>query len=61
MKNQDVVSITQAAAIVGRTSRTLRQWADMGRLTVLRGAGGRRYFLRHEVERLRPEVAQKGA
>jgi excisionase family DNA binding protein len=50
----ELVSITEAAAIVGRSSRTLRLWADQGRLTVYRGPGNRRYFLREEVEALRP-------
>ena len=52
---REIISITAAAAIVGRTSRTLRLWADQGRLTTFRGPGQRRYFLRSEVESLRPQ------
>ncbi len=53
----ELLSITAAAALLGRTSRTLRWWADTGRLRTFRGPGKRRYFLRTDVEALRPRPA----
>ena len=47
---QEVVSSTQAAAILGVHVASIKRWADQGRLRCIKTPGGHRRFLRADVE-----------
>jgi excisionase family DNA binding protein len=49
----DLLSIADAAALLGVKVRTLRLWANEGRLPFERGPLGRRLFYHPDIERLR--------
>ena len=48
----------EAAKVIGIGSRTLAQWADAGRLSVVRTPGGHRRYKAAEVEALRDAGAR---
>ena len=54
-KPNDLLSIGEAAALLGLQVRTLRLYANQGRLPCERGPGARRAFRRPDVERLRDQ------
>lgn len=49
---EKTVRIGEAAAILGVTGQTLRNWEKSGRLRAQRTAGGQRYYVREELIRL---------
>ncbi len=50
------VSVSAAADSLGVSANTLRRWADSGRITAIRTAGGHRRFEASELRRLGPMV-----
>jgi len=52
--DEDLLPISAAARTLGVSARTLRLWADSGRIRVFRGPGARRYFRRQDLLALRP-------
>lgn len=52
MPTDDLLSISQAAAVSGYAVDTLRRYANEGRLPSLRTEGGHRRFHRSDVEAL---------
>jgi DNA-binding transcriptional MerR regulator len=54
----DVLAPSDVARQAGRTPATVRWWADKGLLPVKRTVGGRRMFLRADVDRF---LAQRHA
>lgn len=53
-----LLRVPQAAALLGRTTRTLRAWEARGLLRVVRPAGGAPLIERTEIERLLAEGAR---
>jgi DNA-binding transcriptional MerR regulator len=53
---EKLVSITTAAALWGRSVRTIRDYSDRGLIRARRGPGGRRYFSLREILALAPKV-----
>lgn len=46
MKQKDLLSVGEAAAMLGVCGKTIRSWANSGRLRSIRTIGGhRRFFL----------------
>lgn len=52
MRRDDLVSFTEAAALVGVCDRTLRNWFAAGLVNVVRVGPKRVYLTREEVARL---------
>ena len=57
-----ILTVSEAARVLGIAPKTARVWADRGRLPVVRTEAGWRLFWRRDVERLaerrRREAAQ---
>jgi excisionase family DNA binding protein len=47
----NLLGVTEVAALLSVDPRTIRRWADSGRLTATRTPGGHRRFLASDVER----------
>jgi predicted site-specific integrase-resolvase len=54
---QDLMSLTQASQLLGKTTETLRKYADTGRVRCVRDPSGRRLLVRADVERLATQQA----
>jgi excisionase family DNA binding protein len=48
----ELLTSTQAAALIGVDAKTLGRWASLGRVPVLRTVGGHRRFRRSDLEQL---------
>jgi len=58
---KDLLTTAQVAKLAGVTPRTVRNWAEAGKLTVERTSGGHRRFSRREVEKLiKDRIPQDG-
>jgi len=55
------IGLSEAAKLLGVHPSTVRSWADGGKLSVHRTAGGHRRFLRSEIEDLRRGPEASGA
>jgi putative resolvase len=53
MDMQDLLTVTEACAILGIHPSTLRRAANAGKIKIVRTPGGRRRIPRSEVERLK--------
>jgi len=51
--SSELLSLTEAASLLGVHSATLRRWADQGDILVMVTPGGHRRFPRSEIHRLR--------
>ena len=51
-----LVTISQAAKMLGVSEMTLRRWDEAGKLTSVRTEGGHR---RYDISKIRPEIARK--
>ena len=51
----DIMTVSEAARVLERSSQTIRDWADAGVLPVMRTSTGQRIFRRVDVERVREE------
>jgi excisionase family DNA binding protein len=56
MKEQRLLTITQAASRLGVNQKTLRRWADAGRVPHVKTLAGQRRFEVSVIERLRREM-----
>jgi excisionase family DNA binding protein len=54
-KMVEVLSVSEAARRLKVSAQTVRDWADRGKLPVMRTAGGQRIFQRDDIERARQE------
>ncbi|NNF59141.1 MAG: helix-turn-helix domain-containing protein [Rhodothermaceae bacterium] len=52
-KSSELLSLTEAATLLGVHPATLRRWADQGDILVMVTPGGHRRFPRTEIDRLR--------
>ena len=59
MAKQELLTIAQAAELLGVHPRTLRQWADRGHVAHLQTPGGHRRFLRAELERFVQRMGER--
>jgi len=59
MATQELLTIAQAAELLGVHPRTLRQWADRGHVAHLQTPGGHRRFLRAELERFVQRMGER--
>ena len=50
--SDEMITITEAALMLGVTSKTLRRWDKEGRLSAHRSLGGHRRYFRKDIERL---------
>ena len=50
MSNEYILTTGKAAAFLGITIKTLQNWDNKGVLVARRTPGGRRYYLREELE-----------
>ena len=50
MNNEYILTTGKAAAFLGITIKTLQNWDNAGVLPARRTPGGRRYYLREELE-----------
>tara|TARA_Y100000310_G_C20450558_1_gene700500 strand:- start:114 stop:305 length:192 start_codon:yes stop_codon:yes gene_type:complete len=48
----DLLTTSQVAKLAGVSTRTVRNWAELGKLRAGRTAGGHRRFKREEVEKM---------
>ena len=55
------IGLSEAARLLGVHPSTVRSWADNGKLSVHRTAGGHRRFLRSEIEDVRRGPEKSGA
>lgn len=55
------IGLSEAAGLLGVHPSTVRSWADSGKLSVHRTAGGHRRFIRSEIETLRRGPEASGA
>ena len=55
------IALSEAARLLGVHPSTVRSWADSGKLSVHRTAGGHRRFLRTEIEDIRRGPETSGA
>jgi len=55
-----LLTISQAAAMLGIHSNTLRGWADRGLVAHVKLPSGYRRFDQHEIERLRDQMRFEG-
>ena len=51
--SSELLSLTEAASLLGVHPATLRRWADQGDILVMVTPGGHRRFPRSEIDRLR--------
>ena len=49
---RDLISVSEAARMLGRSSDQVRAYADAGRIPVIRTRSGQRLFKASDVERL---------
>lgn len=61
MNDDRLLTITQAAARLRIEQKTLRRWADAGRVPHVRTLGGQRRFEPAVIERMRREMGFKDA
>jgi excisionase family DNA binding protein len=59
MTTQELLTIAQAAELLGVHPRTLRQWADRGHVAHVQTPGGHRRFLRAELERFVQRMGER--
>src|SRR3990167_2920177 len=50
-ESRDLLSIGEAATLIGVSISTLRIWDSSGKLKALRSSGGHRYYSREQLER----------
>lgn len=60
MDKQRLLTITEAAALLGVNQKTLRRWADGGRVPHVRTLGGQRRFETVVIARLQREMGFQG-
>lgn len=58
--NEKTVRVSKAAAILGVTAQTLRNWEKTGRLMAQRTPGGQRYYLLDDLQRLALDLEKLG-
>jgi excisionase family DNA binding protein len=56
MKEHALLTITEAAARLGVEQKTLRRWADAGKVPHIRTIGGQRRFEAAVIDRVRREM-----
>ena len=54
-KGDELLSPTDAAAVLGVSTDSVRKWADEGKLPCQKTLGGRRVFRRSDVELLKQQ------
>lgn len=57
-KTSEALSVSEAARQLKVSAQTVREWADHGKLPVMRTSSGQRIFLRTDVERLRAQRSE---
>jgi excisionase family DNA binding protein len=55
MQASTLLTASEAARILNKSVQTVREWADQGRLPMVRTAAGWRMFDRQEIERIARE------
>src|SRR3990167_10638703 len=50
-ESRDLLSIGEAATLIGVSINTLRIWDSSGKLKALRSSGGHRYYSKEQLER----------
>lgn len=59
-KNEDLLWIGEAAAILGVSAETVRNWTNAGKLAAVVTPGGHRRYRREDVERAFQPAVQPG-
>lgn len=55
-RNNNLLTIREAAELLGVSIDTLRRWDSLGKLKALRSAGGHRYYSPEQIDRFRQDL-----
>jgi putative resolvase len=61
MQDDTFLTVSEAAAILGVSPSTLRNWTNAGRVPAFRTPGNQRRYLRREIEAFRESLREKGS
>lgn len=56
MENKDLITISEAAELLGVSIDTLRRWDEKGQLKPIRSTGGHRYYFKEQIANYSKEI-----